>query len=326
MIAGRRLILKNGHMAVQKATNAKSCARLLLRRIYDEVGETGKKLTPLEYSDLGSQIGLSPNEFRMALSILRGDGLIAYPNPATEMITLTRAGVERADYLRFRQELPMLGDPLPDALEGVQEELNFWVQERPKHQSRSEEWQQINARINDLRHQEGVAPNRGAHLVHPPLDPFSRTGERSNQISAEEAQKASGAGFLNLLHPTIVTSSYKQFQDGHLREAVLNSVVAVFDLIRERTGIDLDGAELVDRAFSLQHPYLVVSVLDTESGKNDQKGFIQLCKGSYQGIRSPKAHSLDHDLDEIKAAQYLVHASLLSRRVSEATLLKTEAK
>ena len=55
-----------------------------------------------------------------------------------------------------------------------------------------------------------------------------------------------------------------------------------------------------------------------ESGQNDQKGFMQIYKGAYQGIRNPKAHSLTHDLTEVKAAQYLVFASLLARRIEEA--------
>jgi hypothetical protein len=69
---------------------------------------------------------------------------------------------------------------------------------------------------------------------------------------------------------------------------------------------------------------LILSELDTESGQNDQKGFIQLFSGSYQGIRNPKAHSLNHDLTEMKAAQYLIHASLLARRVSEAQQVKAD--
>jgi uncharacterized protein (TIGR02391 family) len=56
----------------------------------------------------------------------------------------------------------------------------------------------------------------------------------------------------------------------------------------------------------------------TESGKNDQKGFLQIYQGAFLGVRNPKAHSLAHDLDQIKAAQYLVFASLLARRVDEA--------
>lgn len=40
-------------------------------------------------------------------------------------------------------------------------------------------------------------------------------------------------------------------------------------------------------------------------------------EGVYGGVRNVKAHSLDHDLNEQKAGQYLVMLSLLARRVDE---------
>lgn len=76
------------------------------------------------------------------------------------------------------------------------------------------------------------------------------------------------------------------------------------------------------KAFSLEDPYIVLSEIDTKSGQNDQKGFMQIYKGSFQGIRNPKAHSLTHDLNPLKAAQYLVFASLLARRIDEKLLVE----
>ena len=125
-------------------------------------------------------------------------------------------------------------------------------------------------------------------------------------------------GFEDLLHPVVLESAYKQYQDGHLRDAVLNAIVAVFDLIRERTGLKADGQGLVSEVFSVERPLLVFSDLESESGRNDQKGFLQILTGAYIGIRNPKAHSLRHDLDKKTAAQYMIFASLLARRVTEA--------
>lgn len=125
-------------------------------------------------------------------------------------------------------------------------------------------------------------------------------------------------GFEDLLHPTIVHSSYELYRNGHLREAVLNSITALFDHIRARTKCNEDGDRLIGKVFSLDKPLLILSELETESGQNDQKGFMQIFKGAYQGIRNPKAHSMTHDLSDIKAAQYLVFASLLARRIDQA--------
>ena len=135
------------------------------------------------------------------------------------------------------------------------------------------------------------------------------------------ASKQGDLGFEQLLHPTIKESSYQQY-----REAVLNSVIAIFDQIRKMTCIAADGDALVSIAFSLEHPVIILSELETDSGQNDQKGFMQIFKGAFQGIRNPKAHSLANDLNEQKAAQYLVFASLLARRLDEAKVVKGEAK
>lgn len=131
--------------------------------------------------------------------------------------------------------------------------------------------------------------------------------------------------FLNtLLHPEIKKHSLKQFLDGHLRDSVLNSIIAVFDMIRDKTKLDDDGDRLIGKVFSLDNPCLVFSELSTESGRSEQKGFMQILKGAYQGIRSPKAHSLLSDLTKEKAVEYLVFSSLLARRVDGCSIYKND--
>lgn len=131
-------------------------------------------------------------------------------------------------------------------------------------------------------------------------------------------------GFDDLLHPLVRDASSRHFVEGDFRNAVLDAITSVFDKIRERTGLDLDGDRLINTAMSLEDPYLVLSELESESGKNDQKGFMELFKGFYKGVRNPKAHSLVHDLDSTKAAQHLVLASMLMRRAVDAVTVKRE--
>jgi len=135
-------------------------------------------------------------------------------------------------------------------------------------------------------------------------------------LARDGTKDAGSVGFDDLLHPAIVESSLGQYRNGHLRDAVLNGVIAVFDMIRARTGLNLDGKDLVGQAFGLEKGKLVFSEIATETG-NDQKGFLQIYEGIYTGVRNVKAHSLNHDLSEQKAAQYPVTLSLLARRVEE---------
>jgi len=128
------------------------------------------------------------------------------------------------------------------------------------------------------------------------------------------------SGIVDFLHPAIIKSSYAQFRDGQYRDAVLNAIMAVFELIRKKTKIDKDGSELVCEVLSLSKPKLIISNLKTDSGRNEQKGYLQILQGAYLGIRNPKAHSLSTDLDKPKTAQYLIFASLLARRIDEAII------
>lgn len=143
--------------------------------------------------------------------------------------------------------------------------------------------------------------------------------QKAEDHFSDNRDAAQPLGFEDLLHPYVAEHATEHYQNGHFRDAVLNAFIAVYDLIRKRTGIDMDGARLVGQVFSLRDPQLILSELETESGRNDQTGFLDIFKGAYTGIRNPKAHSLSHDLTDITAAQYLIFASLLARRVEEAS-------
>ena len=60
---------------------------------------------------------------------------------------------------------------------------------------------------------------------------------------------------------------------------------------------------------------LILGELDTESARNDQKGFIQLLQGAYSSMRNPRAHSITEDVEALDAARYLVFASVLAQRI-----------
>ena len=125
-------------------------------------------------------------------------------------------------------------------------------------------------------------------------------------------------GLANLLDPTLIVSSHEYFRAGKFRDALLNGVTALFDLIRSRSGLDLDGAPLVGRVFSLERPILRIADLRTESGRNEQKGFIQLLQGTYLAVRNPRAHTLKADLDEATSSQQLIFLSWLAARIRAA--------
>jgi uncharacterized protein (TIGR02391 family) len=62
------------------------------------------------------------------------------------------------------------------------------------------------------------------------------------------------------------------------------------DLIRDVANLDGDGAPLVGQAFGGNTPRIRINKFETETEKDEQKGFEQLLRGLYQGVRNPRTH------------------------------------
>ena len=137
---------------------------------------------------------------------------------------------------------------------------------------------------------------RSLYLVYDVMDKVE------NHYSYKSEPEYSNEIF-DLLHPIINKSSYHHFLNGHYRDSVLNAFIAVFDLLRQRTNLDLDGAKLAQTAYAPNAPLLIVSTLQTESGRSEQVGFMNLLIGAYSSIRNPKAHSLEESPNRLVAAQ-----------------------
>jgi uncharacterized protein (TIGR02391 family) len=153
----------------------------------------------------------------------------------------------------------------------------------------------------------------------PPVELVGILREAIHKIRAEVATPV--VDFESLLHPVVRDQAYAQFATGHYRDAVFNAIVAVFDSLRDRTGLAIDGAALATESFSLKQPRLAIADLTTESGRSDQLGFMQILQGAYSSVRNPKAHTLRDETTRDVAAQYMVFASLLARRIAEARVV-----
>ena len=136
----------------------------------------------------------------------------------------------------------------------------------------------------------------------------------------EEQNIQSGIVLEDMLHPVVVEHAYRHFLDEDYREAVFNAAVAVFDLLRTRTGLDLDGSQLATQALGLQQARLHIADLTSETGRSEQIGVMQMLQGFYSAARNPKAHTLQHRTTRAVAAEYLIVASYLARRITEASL------
>lgn len=127
--------------------------------------------------------------------------------------------------------------------------------------------------------------------------------------------------FWEHLHPTVVKFAKPRFESGHLADAIeacLKEVnAAVKARNKERTGKEYDGADLMKNTFSPKNPVITLADLSTESGKNEQQGYMEIFAGTMTGIRNPKAHG-NIVIDEKRAIHLLYLASLLMYKLDEA--------
>jgi len=120
------------------------------------------------------------------------------------------------------------------------------------------------------------------------------------------------------LHPEALKYCRPELMQDNYFHAVFEATKSLAQRLRDMTGVQEDGAVLVDRVFSLKHPLLAMNTLRTESEKSEHKGFATLLKGCFAAIRNPLAHEPKILWDgEDDAADYLSLISLLHRKLDQ---------
>jgi len=138
---------------------------------------------------------------------------------------------------------------------------------------------------------------------------------RANRLKAELARRK--------VHSDVLAHCRAEFFQKNYFHAVFEAMKSITTKIRRLSGLTSDGAELADGAFALGKnaaPILALSPLDTETLRNEQKGFVNLVKGLYGTIRSPLAHEakIEWDMNEQDALDILTTISLVHRKLDKA--------
>lgn len=107
------------------------------------------------------------------------------------------------------------------------------------------------------------------------------------------------------LDPRLWDAIRATYENRNFTGSILDAMYFLSDLIRERTGLESDGAALVGQAFGGTSPKLKVSPLQTESDVNVQRGVEQLMRGMYQAIRNPRSHEKIADSEDDSQAVIL---------------------
>lgn len=141
-----------------------------------------------------------------------------------------------------------------------------------------------------------------------------------------EAQRRAQALRTDLLargvHPDVLMFCREELLQQNHFHAVLEAVKSIADKLRKRTGLDDDGAALVDRALSGDMPLLAINSLSSKSERDEQKGFVNLLKGTFGMFRNPTAHEarINWNMRKEDAEDLLSLVSLIHRRIDGATI------
>ena len=94
--------------------------------------------------------------------------------------------------------------------------------------------------------------------------------------------------------------------------------------MRTLSGLDGDGADLIQRAFGFgkeTKPVLAINALTTETDKGEQRGFVSLLIGVFGSVRNPLAHNakVEWQMMEQDALDILTLISLVHRKLDRAS-------
>lgn len=121
------------------------------------------------------------------------------------------------------------------------------------------------------------------------------------------------------IHPEVNKYCNAELMQENYFHAVFEATKGLAQRIREMSGVNSDGAKLIDDVFSVEHPRLAINSLQTETEKSEHKGFAQLLKGCFAAVRNPLAHEPKILwTGEDDAADYLSLISLLHRKLDGA--------
>ncbi|MDD3949195.1 MAG: TIGR02391 family protein [Anaerolineaceae bacterium] len=182
------------------------------------------------------------------------------------------------------------------------------------------EFEQRRCELNQIMVLQGLEYGR---------DGLFRYVQQAKTLSEVEARVM---GFRKILvtrntHPEILKYCRPELMQDNYFHAVFEACKGLFQRIRDLSGIEADGANLIDRVFSIEKPFLVFNTLRTETEQSEHKGLAMLMKGCSAAIRNPLAHGPKILWQgETDAADYLSMISMLHRKLDQCVKVPQSGK
>ena len=138
--------------------------------------------------------------------------------------------------------------------------------------------------------------------------------QRANQLSSALASRG--------VHPDVLAYCRAELLEKNYFHAVFEATKSIAAKVRNLSGLDGDGADLIQRAFSWSKdslPVLAINDLTTETERGEQRGFVSLLVGLFGTVRNPLAHNpkIEWPMSEKDALDILTLTSLLHRKLDK---------
>ena len=111
----------------------------------------------------------------------------------------------------------------------------------------------------------------------------------------------------------------KNYDAENYTGAILDAVFKLTDTIRNKTGLEGDGASLIGQAFGGDDPRIKLNKLQTDSEKDIQRGIQEVLRGIYTGIRNPRSHDAMVD-DKVSTDAIIIFINYLLKLIDQSKL------
>ena len=111
----------------------------------------------------------------------------------------------------------------------------------------------------------------------------------------------------------------KNYESENYTGSILDAIFKLTDTIRNKTGLEGDGASLIGQAFGGDDPRIKLNKLQTDSEKDIQKGIQEILRGIYSGIRNPRSHDAMID-DKLSADAIIIFINYLFKLIDQSKL------
>lgn len=109
-------------------------------------------------------------------------------------------------------------------------------------------------------------------------------------------ENKNSSSFWQNIHNDVTASSKDLFENSHYAEAVENAVmvliVRVKGIVKDASGVSVDGTSAMQKAFSVNNPIIKIADITSKSGEDMQQGIMDMAVGVVKSIRNPKVHEI----------------------------------